>query len=214
MLSARFRCSAAVIAGLVSLGALRSYGQRIAITPTGQNTLHMLLVGQETVPPRTEALYYQYRVAFTGSLTVDAMRHVDSLDGGELLTIETSDGRNMSVAKTELKDGTIIATTKEGPVYTIYELDSTMNGRIRLNPPTPPPAPAPAKTASPTDTATATKQDIQDAQQKLRALRYDVGPADGLMGAKTTTAIKKFQSDRGLPVTGIPDAKTLEALKR
>jgi peptidoglycan hydrolase-like protein with peptidoglycan-binding domain len=142
------------------------------------------------------------------------MRHVDSLDGGELLTIETSDGRNMSVARTELEDGTIIATTNEGPVYTIYELDSTMNGRIRLNPPTPPPAPAAAKTASPTDTTTATKQDIQDAQQRLRALRYDVGPADGLMGAKTTAAIKKFQSDRGPPVTGILDAKALEALKR
>jgi len=36
--------------------------------------------------------------------------------------------------------------------------------------------------------------------------------ADGDLGTETTTALKAFQADRGLPATGVVDAKTLTAL--
>ena len=40
-------------------------------------------------------------------------------------------------------------------------------------------------------------------QRALKRRGYDPGPIDGLMGRRTTTAIRKFQADHGLAVTGI-----------
>jgi peptidoglycan hydrolase-like protein with peptidoglycan-binding domain len=68
-----------------------------------------------------------------------------------------------------------------------------------------------APTASATSTA-ATKKTIQTAQERLLALGYQPGSADGVMGAKATAAVKKFQSDHALPVTGQLGRKTLDAL--
>ncbi len=53
---------------------------------------------------------------------------------------------------------------------------------------------------------------IQEAQQRLKDLGYDPGPPDGALGARTIAAIKKFQSDQSLPITGTVDPKTLAAL--
>jgi hypothetical protein len=57
-----------------------------------------------------------------------------------------------------------------------------------------------------------TKKAIQEAQQRLQVLGYEPGSADGSMGARTIAALKKFQSDHGLAVTGGLDQKTLAAL--
>jgi peptidoglycan hydrolase-like protein with peptidoglycan-binding domain len=53
---------------------------------------------------------------------------------------------------------------------------------------------------------------VQQSQIRLRALGYDPGAADGAVGAKTTTALKKFQADRKLAVTGRLDPETVAAL--
>ncbi len=50
-------------------------------------------------------------------------------------------------------------------------------------------------------------------QNKLAALGYDPGPADGLMGWKTRTAIRSYQSRAGLPVDGEVSAGLLERLR-
>jgi hypothetical protein len=68
-----------------------------------------------------------------------------------------------------------------------------------------------AATAPAASTATA-KKTIQGAQERLLALGYQPGAADGVMGAKAIAALKKFQSDHSLPVTGQLDRKTLDAL--
>ncbi|HKO04046.1 MAG TPA: peptidoglycan-binding domain-containing protein [Candidatus Acidoferrales bacterium] len=57
-----------------------------------------------------------------------------------------------------------------------------------------------------------TKEGVQEVQRRLQVLGYEPGAADGAMGSKTTAALKKFQSDQGLPATGVADQKTLEAL--
>ena len=57
-----------------------------------------------------------------------------------------------------------------------------------------------------------TKTTIQAAQKRLLALGYQPGTADGVMGAKAIAAVKKFQADRSLLVTGQLDRKTLGAL--
>lgn len=59
---------------------------------------------------------------------------------------------------------------------------------------------------------TPAKRIVQEAQQQLRALGYDLGVADGSMGSKTIAALKKFQLDHSLPATGLLDKKTLAVL--
>ena len=53
---------------------------------------------------------------------------------------------------------------------------------------------------------------VQRAQEALVAAGYHVGEPDGKLGTATTAAVKKFQGDRHLPVTGRLDAITLAAL--
>ena len=65
-----------------------------------------------------------------------------------------------------------------------------------------------AATAPAASTASARKT-IQTAQERLLALGYQPGSADGVMGTRAIAALKKFQSDHSLPVTGQLDRKTL-----
>ena len=57
-----------------------------------------------------------------------------------------------------------------------------------------------------------TTEEVRTAQQALHSLGYSAGKADGLMGARTKVAIKKFQRKEGLPVTGELDQATMHAL--
>ena len=43
---------------------------------------------------------------------------------------------------------------------------------------------------------------LQAAQKALRQAGYDPGPADGFIGTRTTEALKKYQLDQGITVTG------------
>ncbi len=52
----------------------------------------------------------------------------------------------------------------------------------------------------------ATTFTIRDVQQLLNRRGYDAGPADGVMGPQTRAAIRTYQVDAGLPVTGEPTA--------
>jgi peptidoglycan hydrolase-like protein with peptidoglycan-binding domain len=44
---------------------------------------------------------------------------------------------------------------------------------------------------------------VKDLQAALKALGQDPGPIDGIFGAKTETAVKKFQQQRGIAVDGV-----------
>lgn len=44
--------------------------------------------------------------------------------------------------------------------------------------------------------------EVKSIQSVLNNLGYDAGPADGIMGSKTREAIKLYQQDHDLPVTG------------
>ncbi len=54
--------------------------------------------------------------------------------------------------------------------------------------------------------------DIGTIQVRLLDLGYDVGEVDGLLGPRTHAALRAFQADQGLPVTGLPDGNTQRAL--
>ncbi|MEP1216694.1 MAG: peptidoglycan-binding domain-containing protein [Marinobacter sp.] len=53
---------------------------------------------------------------------------------------------------------------------------------------------------------------VSDVQRRLNGLGYNAGPVDGLMGGKTMEALRSFQKDVGLAVTGAIDAETSMAL--
>jgi peptidoglycan hydrolase-like protein with peptidoglycan-binding domain len=60
--------------------------------------------------------------------------------------------------------------------------------------------------------APTSKDTIMQAQAALKAAGYHFGEPDGNAGPATTAAVKKFQGDRHLPVTGKLDSITLAAL--
>ncbi|MEE9398953.1 MAG: peptidoglycan-binding protein, partial [Dehalococcoidales bacterium] len=51
-------------------------------------------------------------------------------------------------------------------------------------------------------------QEVYQAQKTLKELGYNPGKADGMWGKATERAIKHFQVDTGLPVTGQLDEQT------
>jgi peptidoglycan hydrolase-like protein with peptidoglycan-binding domain len=56
------------------------------------------------------------------------------------------------------------------------------------------------------------EEQLRAVQQVLVDQGYDPGPLDGQMGRKTREALRQFQSDKSLHVTGVADAATREAL--
>ncbi len=53
---------------------------------------------------------------------------------------------------------------------------------------------------------------VKQLQNWLNQLGYDCGTADGVYGAKTTAAVKKYQADKGLTADGIAGDKTQAAI--
>jgi peptidoglycan hydrolase-like protein with peptidoglycan-binding domain len=54
---------------------------------------------------------------------------------------------------------------------------------------------------------------IRGIQEELAAHSYDPGPADGLLGPMTHTAIRKYQREAGLRVDGVASKELLDHLK-
>jgi hypothetical protein len=53
---------------------------------------------------------------------------------------------------------------------------------------------------------------IQKAQQELKKKGINPGPVDGIIGPKTKSALRRYQAENGLPITGELDAETQIAL--
>ena len=66
---------------------------------------------------------------------------------------------------------------------------------------------SPSKTAS-----VDMKQAVRNIQLILNKNGYDAGGADGVMGAKTTEAITRFQKDNGMQPTGKVTEELVRAL--
>lgn len=55
---------------------------------------------------------------------------------------------------------------------------------------------------------------VEEVQRLLDARGYRPGAIDGQMGPRTTNALRRFQRDQRLPMSGLLDAATVEALTR
>ncbi len=64
-----------------------------------------------------------------------------------------------------------------------------------------------------TDSGIDADPQLMKVQKALSDLGYGPLTADGLLGANTTAAIKRFELDRGLPPTGEPGRKVIERLE-
>lgn len=53
---------------------------------------------------------------------------------------------------------------------------------------------------------------VSEIQTRLNAAGYDSGEVDGLLGPRTTSAIKAFQRDRGITADGRPTPDLLREL--
>ena len=62
--------------------------------------------------------------------------------------------------------------------------------------------------------APAASDQVREAQRLLNSLGYDAGPADGRMGTRTRTAVRRFQADQGITVDGVVGPGTLARLRR
>jgi len=75
--------------------------------------------------------------------------------------------------------------------------------------------PAAAAAAPATPAAPASPRELAAQVQELLAqLGYDPGPADGMPGERTRDAIRKFETDRGLPAAGEISPELLAALRQ
>jgi hypothetical protein len=70
-----------------------------------------------------------------------------------------------------------------------------------------------AQPAKPDLTRNLTRGEMREVQTLLKVAGYDPGPADGLMGPKTRTAIASFGESHGVELTPEPQLKLLEALR-
>ncbi|MGV7033439.1 lytic murein transglycosylase [Methylobacterium symbioticum] len=66
----------------------------------------------------------------------------------------------------------------------------------------------------PTDDPPLSRAERRDLQSRLIRRGYDVGEPDGKVGQKTRDAIKAVERELGMPQTGRPGGKVLEALRR
>ena len=54
--------------------------------------------------------------------------------------------------------------------------------------------------------------DIQVAQEHLRTFGFDPGPTNGVYTPQTQAAVRAFQANYGLPITGLLDRRTRQEL--
>ncbi|HEX8472863.1 MAG TPA: YCF48-related protein [Pyrinomonadaceae bacterium] len=91
---------------------------------------------------------------------------------------------------------------------------TTTTSRAAVAQPEPGTVRAAAAAASAASAAAAARPDesVKRAQEALNVAGYNVGTPDGVAGTRTVTALRKFQTVKGIPVSGKFDEATLNAL--
>jgi len=69
-----------------------------------------------------------------------------------------------------------------------------------------------ADTSNPTIRRASTGNPVRRAQKRLTLAGYDTGGVDGIFGARTESAVRRFQGDQGLSEDGIVGPRTWERI--
>ena len=122
--------------------------------------------------------------------------------------------------KVSMVGATVLAAALGSAAYAgpaaqpVASAEPAMSPAPKAAPAKPAPTPAMPSKAMPSNKvamAPLTKEQVMNIQQALIAKGHPL-KADGVWGWKTSSALKDFQKKSGLPATGHPDTKTLEAL--
>ncbi|HEV2764989.1 MAG TPA: peptidoglycan-binding protein, partial [Pyrinomonadaceae bacterium] len=152
-------------------------------------------------------------------------------DGGHTWRLSTRNMPNRLITYTILQDQQDANVIYLGTNLGLYRSADRGASWAPVTPPKPKPAPktarrrgaartrgaqaeaaqTPATTAPATQTGTPADV-VRRAQEALNVAGYDVGTPDGVAGTRTVAAIRKFQTDKRLPVSGKLDDTTLAAL--
>lgn len=100
-------------------------GQQVAITTVPGQAINISLIEKHG------GIVKQYIAKLRGRLLLDANGRVTGLNG-TVRSIETADKKSMSIIKTEVRDGSLLMTTRGGAVYAMYNMSSELAGSIRL----------------------------------------------------------------------------------
>jgi peptidoglycan hydrolase-like protein with peptidoglycan-binding domain len=63
------------------------------------------------------------------------------------------------------------------------------------------------------DTRQVSQRDVREIERRLKRRAYRPGPVDGVVDTQTAAAIRAYQTDANLPVTGRPSMALLEHLR-
>jgi len=63
------------------------------------------------------------------------------------------------------------------------------------------------------DTRQVSQRDIREIERRLKRRAYQPGPVDGVADTQTAAAIRAYQTDASLPVTGRPSLALLQHLR-
>jgi peptidoglycan hydrolase-like protein with peptidoglycan-binding domain len=72
---------------------------------------------------------------------------------------------------------------------------------------------SPVGEQSPEQRQLLTKNQVQLAQERLKAEGFDPGPVNGVLNAQTEAAIRGYQQKQGIPTSGALDEATLRELQ-
>ncbi|MDR1661465.1 MAG: peptidoglycan-binding protein, partial [Azoarcus sp.] len=172
----------------------------------------LLLCSCETVPPQLRALTCKNLPA--GEESYRAIQQALADRGYDPGPPDGQRGPRTREALRQFQSSESLPVTGTTDVKTLEALGfcaETASAAPAAKPATPvTPAAATSSTAAPPPTG---DPRIQEAQQLLTGQGYTPGPVDGLMGNRTREALRRFQKDKGLSVSGKVDARTLEALR-
>ncbi len=160
---------------------------------------------------------------------------INTTTGGGFFFVSNDNGQTWQPSMRNLKENRLISYSilqdeRDGNViylgtnYGVYRSTDRGASWAPLGAPKDDPATKPKKKAParrgrasssssrPSSTRPAADDMVRRAQEALNAAGYNVGVPDGQAGTRTVSAIRGFQADRGIPISGKLDDATLTAL--
>lgn len=195
--------------------------QRVMVNPTTGRIDHLQILmteGQQrviSVPWTGVKVFQDNSGTMTVSLTSRAASEVSPSASPSTVVTAPRPANDVDAAQQRLKDRGYYSGPVDGVIgpstqaaLRAFQRDVRLTVTGVLDPPTarallndPPQAGAPVTTA-----------DIRSAQQQLKERGYYSGPVDGVIGSATGRALRAYQRDRGLKVTGRLDSSTIRSL--
>ena len=195
--------------------------QRVMVDPTSGRILHLDIVmteGQQrtiAVPWSGVKLFQDNSGNMAVALTSRAAGEASPSASPSTSASAPKPAKDLVLAQQRLKQGGYYSGPVDGVIgpdtaaaLRAYQRDQRLSVTGNLDSPT-----VRALNSETGSTAARTPaMDIRSAQRELKDRGYYSGPVDGVIGAATESALRAYQRDRGLKVTGRLDAPTVRSL--